>query len=204
LSSVQPMIMSDPIDFETMLNEELNEHRQVFAATARDLAKPIGEMLALWERGIRKGRKLLLFGNGGSAADSQHIAAEMVIRYKKDRLPIAAIALTTDTSSLTACGNDLGYDAVFARQVEALGQEGDVAVGISTSGGSRNVLAGLQQARLRGMATTGLTGGDGGAMKELCDSLVIVPSNITARIQEMHIMIGHILCKGLETRLGLV
>jgi D-sedoheptulose 7-phosphate isomerase len=191
-------------EFETMLTEELDEHRQVFAATARDLAQPVGEMLALWERGIRKGRKILLFGNGGSAADAQHIAAEMVIRYKKDRQPIAAIALTTDTSSITACGNDLGYDAIFARQVEALGQEGDVVVGISTSGGSRNVLAALQMARARGMTTTGLTGGDGGAMKELCDSLVIVPSNITARIQEMHIMIGHILCKALETRLGLV
>jgi D-sedoheptulose 7-phosphate isomerase len=198
------MITAGPIDFETMLNEELDEHRQVFAATARDLAQPVGEMLALWERSIRKGRKILLFGNGGSAADAQHIAAEMVIRYKSDRRAIAAIALTTDSSTITACANDLGYDALFARQIEALGQEGDVAVGISTSGRSRNVLAALKEARLRGMATTGLAGGDGGAMQGLCDSLVIVPSSITARIQEMHIMIGHILCKALETRLELV
>jgi D-sedoheptulose 7-phosphate isomerase len=204
LSSVRTLSPAGSIDFETLLGTELDEHRKVFAATAGTLAQPLGAMLDLWERSIRRGGKILLFGNGGSAADAQHIAAEMVIRYKTQRRPISAIALTTDSSALTACGNDFGFEAVFARQVEALGREGDVVVGISTSGSSRNVLAGLEMARLHGMVTTGLTGGDGGAMQGLCDSLVIVPSATTARIQEMHIMIGHILCKALETRLELV
>jgi D-sedoheptulose 7-phosphate isomerase len=192
------------VDFEALLGAELDEHRKVFAATATALAEPLGEMLALWERSIRAGGKILLFGNGGSAADAQHIAAELVIRYKRPRRPISAIALTTDSSALTACSNDFGFEAVFARQVEALGREPDVVVGISTSGTSPNVLAGLKMARERGMTTTGLTGGDGGAMRALCDSLIIVPSGTTARIQEMHILIGHILCKALETQLELV
>lgn len=204
MSSMPAPITPPARDIEVMISEELDEHRQVFTATVRGLAAAIGDMLALWERSIRRGGKILLFGNGGSAADAQHIAAELVIRYKSDRQPIAAIALTTDSSTITACGNDLGYDALFARQLEALGNDGDVAVGISTSGNSRNVIAALRAARQRGIATTGLTGGDGGAMKEFCDSLVIVPSRTTARIQEMHIMIGHILCKTLEARLGLV
>ena len=203
MSSASIPAYTPEINVETMIGEELDEHSQVFAASVSALVPAIGTMLAFWEQAIRYGGKILLFGNGGSAADAQHIAAELVIRYKSDRPAIAAIALTTDSSALTACGNDLGYDALFARQLEALGRKGDVAVGISTSGNSRNVITALQAARQRGIATTGLTGGDGGAMKNLCDSLVIVPSRTTARIQEMHIMIGHILCKTLETRLGL-
>jgi D-sedoheptulose 7-phosphate isomerase len=191
-------------ELETLLSSELTEHREVFAATSRTLAQPLSEMLNAWERGVRSGGKILLFGNGGSAADAQHIAAEFVVRYQADRRPIAAIALTTDSSTLTACGNDLGYETLFARQVDALGRHGDVAVGISTSGKSPNVLSALREARARGMHTTGLTGGDGGEMVRLCDSIVVVPSRVTARIQEMHIMIGHILCKALERRLGLV
>jgi D-sedoheptulose 7-phosphate isomerase len=128
----------------------------------------------------------------------------MVIRYKTDRKAIAAIALTTDTSTLTACGNDLGFDALFERQIEALGREGDVAVGISTSGKSPNVLRGLKQARKAGLGTVGLTGGSGGEMASVCDSVIKVPSVVTARIQEMHITIGHMICVALETRLGLV
>jgi D-sedoheptulose 7-phosphate isomerase len=193
-----------PDDLATLLSGELEEHREVFTATTRMLAQPLEGMLDIWERSIRSGGKILLFGNGGSAADAQHIAAEFVVRYQADRPPIAAIALTTDTSTLTAGGNDLGYESVFARQIEALGRAGDVAVGISTSGKSPNVIAALLEARARGMHTTGLSGGDGGAMVRLCDSLVVVPSRVTARIQEMHIMTGHILCKALERRLGLV
>jgi D-sedoheptulose 7-phosphate isomerase len=153
---------------------------------------------------VRRGGKLLLFGNGGSAADAQHIAAELIIRYKADRAAISAVALTTDTSALTACGNDLGFDALFERQIEGLGREGDVAVGISTSGNSANVLRGLRQARAMGLQTVGLTGGTGGQMRTLCDALIVVPTSVTARIQEMHITIGHVLCKALEQRLGLV
>jgi D-sedoheptulose 7-phosphate isomerase len=158
----------------------------------------------LIEHGLRTGGKLLIFGNGGSAADAQHIAAELVVRYKADRAAIPAIALTTDTSALTACGNDFGFDAVFARQIEALARPGDVVIGISTSGRSANVLAGLAEARRRGASTIGLTAGAGGGMPDVCDAIISVPSQVTARIQEMHIMIGHMLCKALEQKLGLV
>jgi D-sedoheptulose 7-phosphate isomerase len=187
-----------------LLQQELGEHRSAFEATAQMLTQPFIETLAILELGVRRGGKLLLFGNGGSAADAQHIAAELIIRYKADRAAISAIALTTDTSALTACGNDLGFDALFERQIEGLGREGDVAVGISTSGNSANVLRGLSQARAMGLPTVGLTGGTGGQMRTLCDALIVVPSSVTARIQEMHITIGHVLCKALEQRLGLV
>jgi D-sedoheptulose 7-phosphate isomerase len=191
-------------DGDALLQEELDEHRSAFEATARMLRRPFVEVLEILERGVRRGGKLMLFGNGGSAADAQHIAAELIIRYKADRAAISAIALTTDSSALTACGNDLGFDALFERQIEGLGRDGDVAIGISTSGNSANVLRGLSRARAMGLQTVGLTGGSGGCMRDLCDALIVVPSAVTARIQEMHITIGHVLCKALEMRLGLV
>lgn len=187
-----------------LLESELAEHRTVFEATAGILAGVYLEALSLLERSLSGGGKLLLFGNGGSAADAQHIAAELIIRYKSDRAPIAAIALTTDSSALTACANDLGFEQLFARQIAGLGRPPDVAVGISTSGRSANVLNGLRQARELKLATVGLTGDSPGEMASLCDSLITVPSRVTARIQEMHIMIGHFWCKALERRLGLV
>lgn len=190
-------------ELEPFLGQELSQHRQVLEATVTGLAAPFERILSLWESSIRGGGKLLLFGNGGSAADAQHIAAEMVIRYQKDRPPIAAIALTTDSSALTAGANDLGFDQVFSRQVAALGRPGDVVVGISTSGRSPNVVAGLRAARQAQLRTTGLLGGDGGEAHLLCDAVILVPSIITARIQEMHILIGHMLCRALEMRLGL-
>jgi D-sedoheptulose 7-phosphate isomerase len=189
---------------QALLQQELSEHRAVFEATALMLGGPFVETLDILERGVRSGGKLLLFGNGGSAADAQHIAAELVVRYKSDRAAISAIALTTDSSTLTACGNDMGFDALFERQIEALGRPGDVAVAISTSGNSANVLRGLHQARSMGLKTVGLTGGTGGKMHSVCNALIIVPSTVTARIQELHGMIGHVLCKALEQRLGLV
>jgi len=189
---------------QALLQQELSEHRAVFEATALMLGGPFVETLDILERGVRSGGKLLLFGNGGSAADAQHIAAELIVRYKTDRAAISAIALTTDSSTLTACGNDMGFDALFERQIEALGRPGDVAVAISTSGNSANVLRGLHQARSMGLKTVGLTGGTGGKMHSVCDALIIVPSTVTARIQELHGMIGHVLCKALEQRLGLV
>nr|WP_298727296.1 D-sedoheptulose 7-phosphate isomerase [uncultured Steroidobacter sp.] len=192
------------LELGQLIRAELDEHRQAFETTAAQLDQPFQQILQIWEDSIRSGGKLLLFGNGGSAADAQHIAAELVIRYKGDRPPIAAIALTTDTSALTACGNDLGFDALFARQLHALARPGDVAVGISTSGKSPNVLAALRQARDSKLRTTGFAGADGGDMRELCDALLVVPSRVTARIQEMHIMVAHMLCKALELRLGLV
>src|SRR5271157_3512114 len=151
-------------DVQGLLQRELQEHREAFEATAGMLSGPFAASLRLLERGVRAGGKLLLFGNGGSAADAQHIAAELVIRYKADRAPIAAIALTTDSSALTACGNDFGFEAIFGRQIEAVGRASDVAVGISTSGNSPNVLKGLRQAKAMGLKTVGLTGAGGGQM----------------------------------------
>jgi D-sedoheptulose 7-phosphate isomerase len=186
------------------LHAESSQHREAFESFVRDLEHPFAQTLAIWEGCIRRGGKLLLFGNGGSASDAQHLAAELVIRYHTDRPAIAAISLATDTSALTAGANDMGFEQIFSRQVEALGRPGDVAVGISTSGRSRNVINGLQAARRHQLQSTGLIGGDGGEMRELCDACIVVPSSITARIQEMHIFVGHMLCKALEVRLGLV
>jgi len=199
-------IPSPPASFviDDFLRQELEEHGDVFEATRRELQHSFGRVLDILDDGARRGGKLLLFGNGGSAADAQHIAAELVIRYKSDRPAIAALALTTDSSALTACGNDLGFDALFSRQVEALARKDDVAIGLSTSGRSANVLAGLREARRKGARTVGLAGGDGGGMPDCCDAIIVVPSRVTARIQEMHILIGHMLCKALEQRLGFV
>jgi len=183
---------------------EMDEHRQIAEATQRGAQQAFCDLLAVLESGVRQGGKILLFGNGGSASDAQHIAAELVVRYKNDRLPIAAVALATDTSTLTACANDLGYDTIFERQIEAIGRRSDVGFAISTSGRSPNVLKGLRQARAMGLQTVGLTGDTGGQMQEICDALIVVPSSTTSRIQEMHITIGHLLCRALEERLGLV
>jgi D-sedoheptulose 7-phosphate isomerase len=189
---------------EDLLRGELAEHLMAFDSTSRMLSGPFAEVLAIVERSVRSGGKLLLFGNGGSAADAQHIAAELIVRYKADRPAIAALALTTDSSALTACGNDLGFEALFERQIEGLGRRGDVAIGLSTSGNSQNVLRGLSRASALGLRTVGLAGCDGGKMASLCEALIVVPCAVTARIQEMHIMIGHVLCKALEQNLGLV
>jgi D-sedoheptulose 7-phosphate isomerase len=150
---------------------------------------------------IRKGGKVILFGNGGSASDSQHIAAELVGKFKKDRNALPAIAITTNTSILTSLANDYGYEIVFAKQIEALGQKNDVAVGISTSGKAKNVAAGIKQAKRMGLKTVALTGGDGGELVKLADISLMVPSAITARIQEAHITIGHIICELVEQAL---
>ena len=152
---------------------------------------------------FRNGKKLLLCGNGGSAADSQHIATEFVIRLNPEikRPGLPAIAITTDTSNLTAGGNDIGFENTFAITVEALGNEGDVLIGISTSGNSENVIRAIKTAKEKGMKTIGLLGRDGGKMKELCDLAIIVPSNNTQRIQEGHITIGHIISELVEMEL---
>jgi D-sedoheptulose 7-phosphate isomerase len=192
------------IDVTRLVQAEFAEHRETFEATARAIEAPFENALGLVEKSIRGGGKLLLFGNGGSAADAQHLAAECIVRYKTDRAPIAAIALTTDTSTLTACANDFSFDQLFARQIEALARPGDVVVGLSTSGNSPNVVDGLKKARARGASTIGMTGATGGKMNEHCDALLCVPSRVTARIQEMHILLGHMLCKALEQRLELV
>ncbi len=147
---------------------------------------------------LASGGKLLLMGNGGSAADSQHIAAELVGRFKKERAAIPAIALTVDSSSLTALGNDYGFEAIFSRQIEALATAKDAVIGISTSGNSQNVIRALNLARNMGAATIGLVGCGGGNMKDCVDICIVVPSDDTARIQEVHITIGHIICEIIE------
>ncbi len=149
---------------------------------------------------VKNGGKILLCGNGGSAADSQHIAAELVVRLRSsvNRAAIPAIALTVDTSILTAGGNDIGFDNVFARQIEAYGQKGDTLIAITTSGNSANIVRAAEEAKKKGVNVIGLLGNGGGKMKDMCDSTVIVPSNNTARIQECHILIAHIWCRIIE------
>ncbi len=146
----------------------------------------------------KNGKKTLLAGNGGSAADAQHIAAELVGRYGFDRPSIPSIALTTDTSNLTAIGNDYGYDKVFSRQLEGMAVKGDLFIGISTSGNSQNVINAFESAKAKGVTTVALVGRDGGTMAQMADFAIIVPSNATPRIQESHILIGHILCDIIE------
>ncbi len=192
------------IDLDAFFEAEFAEHQSVAAASAAALAGPFGRLVDCGERAIQGGGKVLLFGNGGSASDAQHLATELTIRYIRDREPIAAIALTTDTSALTAAGNDLGFDQVFARQVRALGRPGDLALGISTSGKSPNVIRGLEAARDMGLVAAALSGGGGGDLAGLADPLLIVPSATTARIQEMHITLGQMFCGALERALGLV
>lgn len=160
-----------------------------------------GQILEIAEiaiESLKKNGKIMLFGNGGSASDSQHIAAELVGRFKKDRTALPAIALTTNSSILTSLANDYGYEIVFSRQIEALGHKNDLAIGISTSGKAKNVANGLKQAKKMGLKTIALTGGDGGDIAKLADIAIIVPSPITARIQEAHITIGHIICELIE------
>ncbi|NOZ93121.1 MAG: SIS domain-containing protein [Acidobacteria bacterium] len=147
---------------------------------------------------LRQGGKVLVFGNGGSAADAQHLAAELVGRYRRARRGLPAIALTTDSSALTSIGNDFGFDRVFARQLEALGAAGDMALAISTSGGSANVLAAVEAARRLGLAVVGLTGGGGGRLARGVDIAMVVPSDVTARIQECHIAVIHALCEAVD------
>lgn len=151
---------------------------------------------------LERGNKIVFCGNGGSAADAQHLAAELVGRYLIDRAPLPALALTVDTSALTAIANDYSFDEVFARQLGGVGQTGDVLVAISTSGNSRNVLRAIEVAREKGIKTIGLTGQSGGQMRQLCDICICVPSDRTNHIQEMHIAVGHMVCGDVERRLS--
>ena len=191
------------MDIAAFFAAELAEHHDVARRTEAALREPFIAAVEACVAGVHGGGKLMFFGNGGSAGDAQHLATELTIRYKKNRPAIAALALTTDSSALTAVGNDLGFDQIFARQIEALGRPGDVAVGISTSGKSPNVIAALRQAKAMGLVTVALGGKDGGDMVRLADHALIVPSDTTARIQEMHIMLGQMLCGALEIELGL-
>ncbi len=179
---------------QSIIEYEFNEHLKTSQATMKSIGRPLEVAAKLCIDCLKNGSKILLFGNGGSAADAQHIAAELVGRYKNERRGLPAIALTTDTSALTCIGNDYGYERIFDRQVEALANKDDVVIGISTGGTSINVINALKLAREMGCKTIGLTGRDGGEFNTLCDAILVVPAEDTPRIQEMHILIGHTIC----------
>jgi D-sedoheptulose 7-phosphate isomerase len=190
-------------EMKAEIEKQLAENREVMAAIAGDLSGNIERFVELLCRAFRTGNKVLIMGNGGSAADAQHFAAEIVGRFKMERRALPAIALSTDTSILTAVGNDYGFDRVFSRQVEAFAQPGDLVVGISTSGNSGNVMVAMEAATAAGCVTVGLLGRDGGTIAGKADLAIVVPSNNTPRIQEGHIAIIHIVCDLMEKRLFL-
>lgn len=181
-----------------MVIQELYDHQNTIQKVIDTLTEDIEKACQMITSTINSGNKVLLAGNGGSAADAQHIAAELSGRFVKERKALPGIALTTDTSAITAIANDYGYEFVFARQVEALARPGDLFIGISTSGNSEGILKALESAKKSGCKTLGLSGRNGGKMNGLCDLNIIVPSDVTARIQEMHILIGHIMCKAVD------
>ena len=179
-----------------IIEQRLADHFNVLQKLMdSDLPEKLETCAKYVEKALAEGHKVLFCGNGGSAADSQHLAAEFVGRFQKERKGLPAIALTVDTSILTAVANDYGYDTVFARQVQALGEPGDVLVGISTSGNSKNVLLAIEEARAKGITCIGMTAEGGGKMAAACDICLAVPAKVTARAQEMHILMGHILCE---------
>src|SRR5229473_90017 len=178
-----------------------NEHLQV-AKSLPELTEDVSKAVEMIRASLAAGGKLLIAGNGGSAADAQHIAAELTGRFIRERRPLPAIALHANTSALTAIGNDYGYEHVFARELSALANSGDVLLAISTSGNSRNILRAIEAARSKNVVVIGLTGESGGQMRMACDLCISVPSKSTARIQEMHILIGHTICELLEAKLA--
>jgi D-sedoheptulose 7-phosphate isomerase len=188
---------------QSMFLQHVTEH-QAICEWVKSLEDDVNRVCQVISAAVKDGGKIMLCGNGGSAADSQHIAAEFIGRFTQDREPIAALALTTDTSVLTCVGNDYAFDQIFARQVKGLGRQGDVLMAISTSGHSANVINAVKQAKLLGITTIGLLGKDGGQLAKDCDLSLVIAHQQTARIQEMHILIGHIICHSVETQLGLV
>jgi len=186
---------------EETIKAELKESIETKNLVLKSLVPQIEKAARSIIEALKSGNKILFFGNGGSAADAQHLAAELIGRYRKDRKSLPAIALSTDTSILTSLSNDYGFETVFSKQIEGLAKSGDIAFGISTSGNSRNVIEGLEKARELGCKTIGLLGGDGGRIAEIADLSITVPGKATPRIQESHITIGHILCSLIEQEL---
>lgn len=182
------------IDNDRIIRETLDDHAATVARFQDACSGIIAEMAARTVACLRDGGKICFFGNGGSAADSQHFATEFTVRFTRNRRGLPSLALTTDTSALTACANDFGFEKVFARQIEALCRPGDIVVGISTSGTSKNVVRGLEFARGEGIGTFAFTGQNGGRCAELADLTLAVPSPVTARVQECHLIAGHLLC----------
>jgi len=197
------VVQNKKSNLNTVINN-FKEHQDVIASISSFVSDQILELGVLIAYSLKSRSTLFWCGNGGSAADSQHLAAELVGRFKKDRRALRSVALTTDTSVLTCVANDYSYEDIFSRQLEALARDGDVLVAISTSGNSENVLRALRVAKELGLKTIALLGKDGGHAKVLADLAIVVPSDSTARIQEAHILIGHILCDLIEQDLGLV
>ena len=191
--------MESAINNESITNS-FNELYEILELVKKDkdFLNEINKTVSLIVKSLKKGNKILFMGNGGSAGDSQHMAAEFICRFIKDRESIPGIALTTDTSVLTAISNDYGYEKIFSRQIEGLGKKFDTVVAFSTSGNSKNIILGLKKARELGLNTIGLTGKSGGEMNEYCDHILKVPSFATPRIQELHILIGHVICEATE------
>ncbi len=196
--------MTSAFDLRKFYEKEWDEHCRVAETTYETLFPPFTEWVETAAFALQHGKKLLFFGNGGSAADSQHLATELTVRFNTHRKALSALALTTDSSTLTAIGNDLGFAHLFSRQIEALGQEGDLAIGISTSGKSENILQAFEEARNKKLITVGLTGGSGGDFPGKTDIILTVPSHTVSRIQEMHITLGQMFVGALEYRLGLI
>ena len=186
------------MDLHTLFQSEFDRHQAAVDATRKQLEAPFTQWVEKSLHTLKNGGKIIFFGNGGSASDAQHLATELTVRYVKNRPALAALALTTDTSALTAIGNDFGFEDIFSRQVEALCQDKDLVIGITTSGTSPNVIKALKTANAIGATTVGLGGRDGGLLPELCDVSLIIPHQETARIQEMHITLGHAYCQALE------
>lgn len=191
------------MELARIFDSALDDHARILAACRLTLRAPFLRLVETCASALRGGGKILFFGNGGSASDAQHLATELCVRFQRDRRALPGLALTSDGAALTAIGNDLGFDELFARQIEALARPGDVALGISTSGCSENVIRGLCAAGKCEAVAAGLAGGDGGRMAGLADPLLVVPSRDTARVQELHITLGHALCAAVERELGL-
>jgi D-sedoheptulose 7-phosphate isomerase len=185
-----------------LFTQAFDEHLQVAQESQERLKEDFDTLVHIVLTSLQNGKKILFCGNGGSAADSQHLATELTVKFKKPRRALPALALTTDTSALTAIGNDFGFEDIFSRQIEALGDEGDTLIAISTSGTSPNIIKALKMAKDRGLRTIALTGGTGGVMKEWADLSLIVPSKTTARIQEIHIFLGQTLIEAVEDAYG--
>jgi len=202
--TTDPLFGATEKDLSDFYQSEFAEHLAITQKTLQSLEKSFIHLYKVCLISVKKGGKILFFGNGGSAADSQHLATELTVRYKENRPAIPALALTTDTSALTAIANDFSFEELFSRQIEALGNPGDVAIGISTSGRSPNITKALKKAKELGLIAASLSGKDGGELVGTAEPLLIVPSQTTSRIQEMHITLGQMLCGALEKGLGLV
>lgn len=197
IEKIKQVLSADILAAE--IKKQFNQNIGLHQSSIEELAPQVAKAAGMIIESFKNGNKLLLCGNGGSAADSQHIAAELIGRFKKERKGLPAIALTTNTSILTAIANDFGYDFVFARQIEAIGKEGDVLLALSTSGNSQNVVKAVETAKFQGLKTIGLLGSNGGKLKSLVHLAVTVPFEGSDRVQEVHILIGHIICHLIES-----